>query len=98
MSIPIFTNSTHESPVGNITNATLTRNIISVSWENEPALEESDQAGIINLYCSDSWQPYWGGMAYGSGGMWDFSLYDIRRLDVNGCWFDIINGASWGME
>ena len=90
--IPIFTNATHESPVGVITNAKITGSTIYVSWENIPPLGEGDQAGVISLYCSDAWQPYWGGMAYGAGGTWDFTLSDIDRTDVDGCWFDLING------
>ena len=93
--ISIFTNSTHESPVGNITLAEINGNIISVAWVNDPPLGENDQAGVISLYCPDTYGfAVWQGMAYGSGDQWDFTLGDIRRSNVNGCWFDLIDG-SW---
>lgn len=96
--IPIFHNATHESPLGNITEAHITGDTMYVSWENIPPLGEYDQPGVINLYCPDSGFPYWGGMAYGpNGGTWSFTLQEIGLSGVDGCWFDLIDG-TWGMK
>jgi hypothetical protein len=91
--IPIFRNATHESPVGNITSAYVESDTIYVSWENVPPLGVSDQAGVINLYCPDTGFPYWGGMAYGAGGTWSFTLDEMGMSGTDGCWFDLIDGG-----
>ena len=91
--IPIWTNATHEWALGNTTSAYITGSTIYVSWENIPPLEVDEQAGVINLYCPDTGFPYWGGMAYGFGGTWSFTLGEIGLESENGCWFDLIDGG-----
>lgn len=90
--IPIFTNHTREAPIGTITSANITGDKVSVSWQNPHPLAEDEQAGVITLFCGET--SAWGGMANSYSGTWEFNLADIHRENIDGCHFDLVDGAG----